>query len=180
MLKKPKNINLGRIQNGTIVGMDKKVTWDLDRVIAIFLRDSLLLLAKNSHSYPDPSKVSFTLNEDVAESSCTEFEDDDEKEDVKNYLKWIKHLSVIAGKFDYYLQDPDSFLSEEDQKALDEVYSHYKTLEEIGLNESGFTDEDKKIMAPINARADEIEENQKKILKEALDELKEIYFDLWD
>lgn len=151
-----KSIKLGKIKKGQIVGMSDSAVWDLDVTIAIFLRDALRKFVQSTHSFPSDT------------------EDADENE----FLKWLEKLNSIASKFDLYVRSGDSFLSDDEKEFL--AYYKWRYNSSDPESRERVTENDQQKMTSIMLKLDEVAISQKKALSDAIEELKENYFDLWD
>ena len=172
-------IVLGKIDNYKLVDYGKDISWGLDETIAIFIRDTLRHLADTTNSYPDK----YDDNWDMYKTT-EEWEQRDKTKDY--YSVWINHLREISDKFDYYLKSTNELLSEEDKEFLIQYREKYPArFEPIGDGNSTLVDdapkeENDKYKDIIINKYRDIETEQVRVLREALEDLGKIFTDLWD
>ena len=144
---------------------DKSLSWNFASYMPILIRDALKTLAIDPTGCPSILVDEFNGDADMA---CVE---------------WSKRLNQLADKFDYASKifESSQFLSEEDQTLLDNYYSNIvkPTKNEEGdfvIEHNSTPDYVKKIYEKEKNIVDDME----KTLKEALAELSEIWYGLWD
>ena len=145
---------------------NKALSWNFACYMPVLMRDVLRELASNLNGCPGW----FAEGYDDIDTACTE---------------WSKKLNQIADKLDYAskIDNALDFLSEEDQ----EVFHKWFSKDDLVVVE---TDEDKNVhhvLAPVPDyirkiwdKEDEVREDMQNKLKEALQELGEIWYNLWD
>ncbi len=146
---------------------NKAMSWNFAYYMPVLMRDALREMASNLHSCP--SWLAEEFDDDV-DAACVE---------------WSKILNKIADKFDYASRICNTldFLSKEDQMKLDEYYSkdHYVDYKE---NKDGSVQYSLEpipdYIEEIHKKEDVIAEDMQNKLKEALQELGEIWYDIWD
>lgn len=173
-----KPIKLGQIKDGKLEKFGKDVCWNLDRTIAIFLRDTLRKFADTTHSYPD------RYDENWEVMTTEQWENRDKEKD--GYEIWINHIREIADKIDFYLKDAEEFLDEEDKEFLNTYHIKYpirfEPLEN-GLSQmvDDAPEEDKRrYLGIIGYKKSIIEQNQLTAMQEALHDIAKIFPNLWD
>ena len=144
---------------------DKSISWNFAYYMPYLIRDVLREMASNLRSCP--SWLADEFDNDV-DKACKE---------------WTKRINKLADKFDYAskIDSPEEYLNEEDKEILSkymqshfDLYRKNKDINEIfqlpvpdGIRE-------------IREKEDKIREDMQNKLKEALQELGEIWYDLWD
>lgn len=182
---KKDEIKLGKIIDGKVEGMSESCVWDLDHTLAIIIRDYLRKLANDPCGAPTCYNDNWDLIEDY--SVFTEADNDI---DVQ-CKRWSNHLREIADKFDYYTKNDHDLLDEEDKIFLEYYHDAYPLgFKDIGDGLSQLTREvsdnrmekyikDQKKYDSILNKINDISENQIKVVREAFDDLKKIYPNLW-
>ena len=89
---KSKNIKLGKIKDGKLVGFDLRACWNLDNTLAIIIRDLLRTLAGKTHGYPAGLDNNGIIQTVVAY----------ENPNNQKYDIWVDKLNKLADKFDVY------------------------------------------------------------------------------
>ena len=178
-------IKLGKIVDGKVEGMSESCVWDLDYTLAIIIRDYLRKLADNPCGAPTCYDDNWDLIEDYNVFNNSNDNIDEQCE------KWSNHLREIADKFDYYTKNEHELLDEEDNIFLNHYYDTYPLgFKDIGNGLSQLTREvsnnrmekyieDQKKYDSILSKISEISENKVKIVREAFEDLKKIYSNIW-
>lgn len=120
---KPETYSLGTLVNWEeIKGMDHRVAWELDRVLALFTKTALSHLTDNLTGIPE------NLTVWGAEITNTEAYSTDE-----NFQRYEKFLKDIVADLEVYLMDESKFYAEghkqrmeERDKAFAELYAGTK------------------------------------------------------
>lgn len=146
---------------------DRTISWNFAYCMPMLLRDILRDFASNVQSCPDWLAKEFDYNIDDA---CAE---------------WSKRINQIADKFDYAskIDDTMDFLSEEDQAKMHEYLSqgtHTLCQKDKNDFEEWLATPTPEHIKDIQKKEDKIAEDMRNKLKEALQELGEIWYDLWD
>lgn len=170
-MNKRKIVNLGVLE-GDIYGenmvwksKDKSLSWNFAYYMPVLIRDTLRNLAIDPAGCPGQLVDEFGGDVDMA---C---------------IEWSKRLNKLADKFDYASKifDDSQFLSDEDQKALDEYFEETFKFDkndkkEFIIKPNNIPDH----ISEIYKKEKEIVNDMEKTLKEALVELGEIWYNLWD
>lgn len=141
-IPKPETYSLGTLVNWEkIKGMDRRVAWELDRVLALFTKTALSYLADNLTGFPE------NLTVRGVEITNREAYSTDE-----NFQRYEKFLKDIVADLEVYLMDESEFYTEgykqrreECNKAFAELCVGKKTNAEIisnFLNSEQFLSED--------------------------------------
>ncbi len=172
MFKRKESIKLGKLEGIDCNHLkwkskDKALSWDFAYYMPILMRDALREMASSLHGCP--SRLAEKFDNDI-DAACAE---------------WSRILNKIADKFDYASRifDTSDFLPKEDQMKLEEYYSRDHYLD-YKRNEDGsvqYTPEPTpEYIKEIHEKENKISEDMNSKLKEALQELGEIWYDLWD
>lgn len=172
-LKRKKVIKLGVLRGDDPYGAHLKweskhqdIGWDIAFYMPVLIRDALRSVAANSYGFPKNFPGVSAPQEEGYDKWMHE-----------QLRAWKKKINDLADKFDYAarVNVPEEFLPEEDRKAFDEYYDNLK-LEDV-LNPSYELPENIK---RIQEKECEIIDDMRSTLKEAFQELSEIWWDLWD
>lgn len=174
MLRKRRKevVKLGKLEGKDLGSLawkskDKSLSWDFVSYVPILLRDALKNLAANLQSCPH--WMVEDSNNDI-ELACD---------------KWRNLINSIANKLDYaskvdYAID---YLPEEDKNTLLNYYCQNKWIiskEDIEGNVEHVLADPPENIKNIMKKEDSIVEDMHTKLKEALKDLGEIWYDLWD
>ena len=171
-------IKLGQIKNGKLEKFGKDICWNLDRTIAIFLRDTLRHFADTTQSFPD------CYDDNWDKMTVEQWQNRDKERD--GYKIWVTHIREIADKINFYLKDAEEFLDEEDKEFLSTYHVKYPIRfepAENGLSQmvDDAPEEDKrKYLDIIGHKTVIIEQNQLTSMQEALHDIAKIFPNLWD
>ena len=101
-IPKPETYSLGTLVNWEkIKGMDRRVAWELDRVLALFTKTALSYLADNLTGFPE------NLTVRGVEITNREAYSTDE-----NFQRYEKFLKDIVADLEVYLMDESEFYTE--------------------------------------------------------------------
>lgn len=177
-ISQEKPIKLGQIKSGKLEKFGKNVCWNLDKTIAIFLRDTLRHFADTTQSFPD------CYDDNWDKMTVEQWQNRDKEKD--GYNIWVTHIREIADKIDFYLKDPEDLLTQEDKNFLKFYYEKYpmkfETVEN-GLKQivNDAPEEDKARYHDIICHKEMIiEQNQLISMQEALHDIAKIFPNLWD
>lgn len=175
---KDKPVRLGQIKNSKLEKYGDNICWNLDKTIAIFLRDVLRRYADTSQGFPD----CYDENWDVM--TTEQWEQRDREKD--GYATWVSHIRDIADKIDFYLKDPEELLEQEDRDFLESYYKKYpvkfeKTTDNYyTLAHHAPKEEENRYRDIIFNKQVIAEKNQLTAIREALHDLAKIFPSLWD
>lgn len=173
-----KPIKLGQIKSGKLEKFGKNVCWNLDKTIAIFLRDTLRHFADTTQSFPD------CYDDNWDKMTVEQWQNRDKEKD--GYNIWVTHIREIADKIDFYLKDCEELLDKEDIEFLDDYRMKYPIRfepVENGLKQivNDAPEEDKTRYHDIICNKEIIiEQNQLTAMQEALHDIAKIFPNLWD
>lgn len=128
-IPKPETYSLGTLVNWKkIKGMDRRIAWELDRVLALFTKTALSYLVDNLTGFPE------NLTVRGVEITNREAYSTDE-----NYQRYEKFLKNIVADLEVYLMDESEFYTEgykqrreEYNKAFAELIGKKANAETIG------------------------------------------------
>ena len=172
------SIKLGQIKSGKLEKFGKNVCWDLDKTIAIFLRDTLRHFADTTQSFPD------CYDDNWDKMTVEQWQNRDKEKD--GYNIWVTHIREIADKINFYLKDPEDLLTQEDKDFLKDYHEKYpmkfEKLENgyYTLNHYAPQEDEDRYHDIICNKEVIIEQNQLNAMQEALHDIAKIFPNLWD
>ena len=114
--EKSKPIHLGVIKQDKVHGITVDMVYNLDKTLAIFMRDTLIAFSEKAISYP--FQYEYYDDEDAA------------LEAYKNDLR------SIANKLDFYIKDDLSIIAEEKHCPIDKVEITSDDLHSVSIRKS--------------------------------------------
>ena len=152
---------IGKIKGGKLIGFSDSTLFDLDKSLAIIIRDLLVRF----------KEINIGIPNDIYEK-CNE----DEELALE---EWNGIIQSIIDKLDYYVTDPFDLLSAEDQEILIGQHRWSKSLKDKKDLDYILNNEISPEEKEVFNKEGEISKDQKEKLGEALDMLKERFTGLW-